>query len=269
MTRLLNTSIFALCVLTATQAFAQLPDQQAFEPATNDHGVYSVQDQALGNADPDLAKAYDNFSITGPGYILTGIDWVGIYAEPLPGAVSDVDFLVEIWKDAAGVPDLGSGPILSKLYEDGNMIGEAGDDITVVGNGDVSPATSTTVGGGPGADYWGVLPGSVAGSFSGSTTLLAGDYWISIIASQTFENPAPVVDPEWQWHVSNPGGDGFYSRDRTLDPAGTPEYGLLITEDGSKDLAFTLKGELIPEPSGMLLGMLGMVGVGFLRRKRS
>lgn len=258
--------VLAVCTIATAHAFAALPDQPSVEPVVGDHGIYSVQEQSLGDDDPDLAKAYDNFSITGPGYELTGVSWTGIYAEPLPGAVSDVDFLVEIWGDLDGVPDLDAGPVLAKLFEDGNMIEEPGSDISVTGNGDVSPMTSTTPGGGPGADYVGVLPGIAPDSFSGSITLVPGDYWISIVAAQTFENPDPVIDPEWQWHLGAGPGDGFFSRDRTLDPAGTPEYGVKFD---SGDLAFTLHGVAVPEPSSTLLAMLGMITAGVFRRRRS
>lgn len=251
----------SLCLTASVASAATLWHQPRYEPASGDHGAYSVQDQAIGSTDPDLAKAYDNFTLTNL-VELTGVDWHGIWAEPLPGALSDVDFIVEIWNDDAGKPDL-SAPIMKKVFEGGATIGLSGPDLMVAGVADISPSTPTTVGGGPGAEYWGTIPG-VAG-FTGTNVLGPGNYWISILADQTFENPAPVVDPEWQWHISEP-GDGFYQRDRTLDPVGTPEYGLWV---GEKNLAFTLKGEIVPEPNSIVLSMFGVAALGLFRRRRS
>lgn len=251
----------SLCLTASAASAATLWNQPRYEPDSGDHGAYSVQDQNIGSTDPDLAKAYDNFSLTNL-VELTGVDWDGIWAEPLPGALSDVDFIVEIWNDDAGKPDL-SAPIMTKIFEGGATIGLSGPDLTVVGVADISPSTPTTPGGGPGATYSGTIPGGVG--FSGTNILGPGDYWISILADQTFDNPAPVVDPEWQWHISNP-GDGFYQRDRTLDPVDTPEYGLLV---GEKDLAFRLRGEIVPEPNTIVLSMFGVAALGLFRRRRS
>ena len=247
-------ALFALCLsFTASQLMAALPNQSPFVPASGDYGAFSVQDQGLGAADPDRAIAFDNFSLTGD-YNLSGICWTGIYAEPLPLALSDTDFIVEIWGDAAGAPDLGSGPVLSWTFEAGPVAGTGGPDLSVTANGSVSPSTGTVVGGGPGFDY----SGSIGG------TLLAGDYWISILADQTFANAAPVVDPEWMWHLGT-GTDGFYAADLTNDGAGTPAYGIFQSD---KNLAFELKGSVVPEPSTALLAIFAVMGIGAIRRKR-
>lgn len=245
-------SICSLCaalIFASSPLLAALPAQAPIEPATGDHGAYSVQNQDL-NIDPDRAIAYDNFSLSGD-YTLTGIAWTGIYAEAFPDDRSDTDFIVEIWNDASGVPDLGGLPVLSWSFEGGAIAGTGGADLTVTGNGDVSPNTPSTFGGGPGFDYEGSLSGMLS----------AGDYWISIIADQTFESSD--FDPEWQWHLGS-GTDGFYASDSRLDPDGTPAYGIL--QDG-KNLAFELKG--VPEPSGMVLGLLSFVPFAMMRRKRS
>lgn len=242
--------------LVATQSLGSLPNQLATtEPppgSDTDHGPYSVQDQTLGAADPWRAIAYDNFSISS-SYNITGIDWVGIYSEPLPLPASDTDFIVQIWGDSSGVPDI-SSPLHTFTFEGGATAGLGGADLTVTANGDVSSSTSTTIGGGPGFDYSGTIS---------STLLTAGDYWISIIADQRFDNPT-LVDPEWQWHTGTGPGDGFYAYDATLDPVGSPEYGILQPD---KDLAFAIRGSLVPEPQSAIMILMGLSLAGLVRHR--
>lgn len=250
-------AVAAAILFMATQAMA-LPNQPIVEPAEGDHGVYAVQSQLAGPNDPDLAKAYDNFSLSAD-YNITGFSWAGIYAEPFPTVPSDTDFIVQIWDvDAANnnYADVGSGPIYTFNFEGGPQSGMGGPDLTVSSLGHVSPATDFTPGGGPAYAY----EGSVA-----PITLAAGDYWISILANQTFDN-AVEFDPEWQWHLGSGPGDGFTAFDRTLDPPGTLQAGIL--QDG-KDLTFSIKGQLVPEPNGALMAMFGLVSLGLVRRKRS
>lgn len=251
MSRTTTLKIFfsALCVsIAAAPALAALPNQPSVEPpAGAEHGVYSVTDQALGGSDPAAAIAYDNFTLSS-AYNLSGATWTGIYAEPLPGALSETDFIVSIWGDSGGAPDLSSAILSWNL--DGGPASGSGPDVTVVGNGDVSTNTASTPGGGPGFDY---STTSIGG------TLGAGSYWISIQADQRFDNVAPVVDPEWQWHTAGD-GDGFYLEDLAINQE--------LVRDTDKDLAFSLQGTVVPEPSSALLGLLGMLSIGMLRRKR-
>ena len=263
--------LFCLCALAiCSQAYGVLPDQPRFVPAPpTDHGAYSVQLAGSAGTDPDLAKAYDNFTITGT-YNLTGIEWSGIFAEPIPGAagpddsgtsVETIAWAVEIWGDDGGAPDLASGslPGLEWVFQGGIVPGSSGlggspggsQVISVTSNGDVSPATAATVGGGDGYDY--------VAEFD-TVVLPPGDYWISIISEQTFNSPFPLVDPEWQWAFGSGGDGAFYEQDRTLGIDELATNGL--------DLAFKLNGTLVPEPSGLLLGLLGFGTLGLLRRKR-
>ena len=120
--------LLALCfAFTASQVLLALPSQLTrIEPSTGgDHGVFSVQDQTSGSQDPNRAIAFDNFSLSS-GYTATGIDWVGIYAEPLADDPSDTDFIVQIWGDSGGVPDLGSGAEHTFQFEGGPDAGIAG-----------------------------------------------------------------------------------------------------------------------------------------------
>ena len=205
-----------------------------------------------------MAKAYDNFSLTAD-YNIDGISWSGIYVEPLPASPSDTDFTIEIWGAPAGVPNLAGEALHTFVIEGGATAGTGGADLVVTGLlSHTSPATTTSVGGGPVFLYNAPLA---------TTPLAAGDYWISVIADQRFDNPDPLVDPEWQWHLGTGPADGFYSYDRLFDPAppGTLEIGSLQLD---KDLAFELKGSIVPEPSGIAMALFALSTVGFLGRKR-
>jgi hypothetical protein len=249
-------------IAMANLASADLPVHSIFEPPASpptDHGVYSVHEDPLSTPDPDQAKAYDNFSLSS-AYIIDGINWHGIYAEPIPSPGANVDFLIEIWGDDSGMPDLGNqaasffllhGPATDAVGTTGDVTRSVPDS-----GAHVSPLTDTTPGGGPAVQYDAALA---------PTLLPAGDYWLSIQAVQLFNSPN-AVDPEWQWHVGEgPNPDGFFSADLTLDP-GLGIKGKLVQPD--KDLAFELKG-MVPEPSGITLALLGLASFGVVRRKRS
>lgn len=250
MTRTLQLSslLCAACIsFFAAQATATLPDQPAFDPVTGDHGVFSATDRAEGGSDPNESIAYDNFSLTDP-YNLTGITWTGIFAEPFAVARSEIDFIVSVWGDSGGAPDIASAPILQWTLDAG-FVGGGGADVTTTPNGDVSPSTSTTPGGGEGFDYSAAISGSLS----------AGDYWISIQADQLFSNLPPIVDPDWQWHLGSGPNDGFYLEDLAINQE------LVRTID--KDLAFSLQGEVVPEPSATLLLLSSIIGMVLVRRK--
>lgn len=241
-------------VLLASVASAQLPSQPFMIPDDGDYGAYAVQDQMAGPSDEFLAKAYENFTLT-TGYHVDGIMWAGIYAEPIPENPSDTDFLIEIWGDSDGHADLDSGPVAS-FSIDGGKAGQSGPNLLVTGLGHTSPSTNFTPGDGPAFSYETGLE---------TTTLPAGDYFISILANQTFDNVAPVIDPEWQWHLGDGPDDGFFAFDRLLDPEGTPEYGILLE---GHDLAFELRGTAVPEPSSLGMLLLALVSWGWCRGRR-
>lgn len=242
----------------ATHGVAALPNQPAIDPGGLDLGPYSVQDQTTAldannvyRDDDFRSAAYDNFTLT-DAYNLDGICWSGAYADPLPNDPSETDFIIAIWGDSSGAPDIAGGPVLTWAL-DGGLAGASGPDVTVAPSGFAAPA-NPGVGnlGGPGFHYDADITG----------TLPAGDYWISIISDQTFASPDPIIDPEWQWQQGDGPDDGFYLEDFAPDPDVTLEL-----VDG-KDLAFQLKGSVVPEPSGFLMALLGLCAAGLLRRKR-
>ena len=87
--------------------------------------------------------------------------------------------------------------------------------------------------------------------------------WISIFADQVFGSASPIFDPEWQWHLAG-AGDGFTQFDRQTMAPGTNQQGLLVED---KDLAFAILG--VPEPTSILMALVGLAPFAMLRRKRS
>ena len=261
-------SIAALCFFAATQAMAALPNQPFRDPATipadTDYGAFATVasvDSGSGTFfdDTERAVAWDNFTLT-DAYNIDGICWTGIYAEGIPtGAVSETDFIIRIYPDdgsaAPGAPDLAAATTYMWSL-DGGLAGESGPDVTVTGPlGHVSPVTgSNPIGGGDAYSYEASLT---------TMEIPAGDYWISITAAQEFDTPG-VFDPEWMWHLGE-GTDGFYGWDGQF-PVGTDDIGEFFDD---KNLAFELKGSIVPEPSSMLLALCGVLGLGMIRRKRS
>lgn len=246
----------AFCVVAfmATQAMAQLVNQL---PPVGETGAFAVQDQAIGNTDPWLAMTFDNFTLTTDS-VIDGFSWAGLYAEPLPAAISDTDFIVQIWDVDSGnsLPDVWGGPLLTFTFEGGVVAGQGGADLTVTPETGYTSAAipNITPGGGEVFHY----DATVA-----STPLAAGDYWISILADQRFDNADPIIDPEWQWHFGTGPGDGFTYFDRQNQPPGTNRQGLL--QEG-KDMAFAING--VPEPSTIVMALFGLAPLGLLRRKR-
>lgn len=237
--------------LLATQVMA-LPDQPWVVPASGDLGAFATRDASIpmDMQDPDLAKAYDNFTLS-MDTTITGFEWAGAYAEPLPHPAKTTDFLIQIWAPDTQAPHapfahVHIGPVLEFPILLGGTAGMSGPDVTV------TPLPHTGPDGGPAFEYSAAVPPAL---------LPAGDYWISILALQDFSSPDPIVDPEWQWHLGSGPGDGFTAFDRTLDPPGTMQYGILQPD---KDLAFTI----VPEPGTMLTALLGLIPLGLLRRKQ-
>lgn len=251
-TTTLKSLFFVLCASIAVAALPNQPRIAAPDPGF-DFGPFSTVDTtAIPQPDILRATAYDNFTIDAD-YILSGITWSGIYETVLPTVPSDTDFIINIFGDDAGVPDVDAGTLYSWTIE-GGVAGVSDGDVMSAANGLFSPVTATSLGDGPGYDYMANI----------DATLSADTYWVSIVADQRFSNTVDL-DPEWQWMQGDGPDDGFYAFDAQLDPMGTPESGLF---SAGKDLAFELKGTLVPEPASALLGLMGFMALGMLRKRR-
>ena len=103
----LVTFLLTLCV--SCTAWAQLPSQPKLTIVSpdSDFGSFATIDSSA-IPQPDILRAfsYDNFTL-GSAYNLSGITWSGIYEAALPDMPSTTDFLVTIYGDASGSPDLG------------------------------------------------------------------------------------------------------------------------------------------------------------------
>ena len=248
----------------ASGAWAALPNQPATDPMTIgpdlDYGAFAaVTTIDYGGGvlfdDDERAVAWDNFTLSN-AYNIDGLCWTGIYSERFPdSAVSETDFIIRILPDNGGSPDLGATGYSWTL--DGGLAGTSGPDVTVSAPlGYTSPTTTTNPQGGGEAFHY-------EASLS-TETLAAGNYWISITAAQEFDTPAPAFDPQWMWHVGDGPDDGFYAYDHIF-PAGTTDIGEFFAD---KDLAFELKGSVVPEPSSIVMALAGTLSLGLFRRKR-
>ena len=208
-------------------------DQPFVIPAQGDLGAFASRDVTLAS-DPLETRAWDNFSILSPT-VIGEISWVGAYAEAFAagGITPETDFFIEIFVDnGSGAP----GTLIEYFPLLGGLAGVSDENV------ESTLLSHTTADGGPAFAYNAMIP---------FTQLLAGDYWISITAEQTFPNPAPTIDPTWQWHLAGD-GDGFFTFDDAFDDVGDGTPFAAVFSD-SKDLAFALQAaDLDPEFNGML-----------------
>ena len=220
-------------------------DQKPYTPADGNLGPFasvSLDELAKDGSDEFEAKAWDNFSVDPGGEVIEAVSWAGAYIEPFAttGLTPKTDFLIEFFKN-----DAGDKPLATPLESFVLKGGLAGVDDAHVRTHLIDPAGAEE--GGPVYGYKAMLPKFVP--------LVAGDYWISITALQTFPNAFPTVDPTWQWHLgSHPSGtaDGFYHYDDTFDDPGDLGVGKddqapsPANFEPDKDLAFKLHaGKLI------------------------
>ena len=229
-------------------------EQSATIPADGNLGPFASFDRSFHptSDDPFEAKAWDNFTLS-EGIVLDAVTFTGAYIEPFSTSTTtdpaETDFLIEFFNDDGGAP----GTLAASFSAAGGVAGVSDENVTS------TLLSHTAEDGGPVYQYHAMIP---------FTVLVAGDYWISITADQTF--PSPDIDPTWQWHLgTNSGGaDGFYSYDDTFDDAGDGGVGAAngtpspVNFNAGKDLAFTLHaaelvdfdGTLDPGESVMFMG---------------
>ena len=216
--------------------------QPAEIPADGNLGPFASVDREL-SSDPFEAKAWDNFSLS-EWTVIDGLKWTGAYIEPFATgdgvAIPDTDFTIEIFNDDGGAP----GTLAHSFFVKGGKAGVSDANVTSTLLG------YTAEDGGPAYEYQAMLP------FTG---LVAGDYWISVTAEQTFPNAAPTIDPTWQWQLGSGPGDGFYTFDDTFDTPGDNDNGDVdetarpASFEADKDLSFDLLASRLEDFNGMLL----------------
>ena len=128
-------AVLSVVAFIASQAAAQLPDQPHTIPPTGDYGPYSVQDRSTAldangvyRDDDFRSAAYDNFNLSN-GYNLDGVCWTGIYADPLPDAPAETDFIVAIWGDDGD--DQMEGGEGDDIYRFVNVVGSSSEKDTI------------------------------------------------------------------------------------------------------------------------------------------
>ena len=167
------------------------------------------------------ARAFDNFHLD-EELEITGVQWLGgfNYAfNPNPQFRGEVNFNLEVFSNVNGTkrPDVGQS-----LFSTTLMAGMAGDSdgssVTKTVVPDVTAAQTNN----------GQEPGIIVeyqAELEQPLTLPAGQYWLSIVADQTFPSPRPTtqslpdeyVDPVWFWVFASEGDKTFYHYDSFLD----------------------------------------------------
>jgi len=206
-----------------------------------------VSNQDETQPDVDNSIAYDNFTLVSD-MIVQGVQWTGGYNGLFNNNSSfrgDIDFLVDFFPhdDVGDKPNTAAG-IRSFVLNSGSSGNDDGTDVTTTQN-----PLETLRNGGRVFDY------------SSSLTpfmLPAGEYWLSIVARQTFPSPDPITestnsdaffDPEWGWRLGM-GGDGNAWQFFALEDPAVPG------SQFNTDFAFSIIG--VPEPGGCILLLAGL-----------
>ncbi len=174
---------------------------------------------------------FSSFQLT-QSSLISSLSWQGDYCSndlaANPPSADSTSFSLDFYTSAGGVP----GAFLS-----GETVGVGGGGVqeTLLGNdsillGFVTPTTASFY------DYSVNLPTPI--SLSGGTT-----YFLSIVANTT----NPVGLPYWQWMSGGYNGPTYSSY------SSGPQ--------ASSSRTFTLEGSAVPEPSSLVLFVLGVVGV--------
>lgn len=167
------------------------------------------------------ARAFDNFQL-GEEQEISAVQWLGGYNfafNPNDAFRGEIDFKLEVFANVDGTkrPDVGQS-LFSTVLTAG-MAGEsAGSSVSksIVPDVTASPKSN------------GQEPGIIveyAADLEQPLTLPAGEYWLSIVAEQTFPSPPPTpqelpdeyVDPVWFWVLARDGDKQSYHYDSFFD----------------------------------------------------
>lgn len=181
----------------------------------------------------------DNFLVDTDSTV-HGIDWVGM-AEVFgssPMDLSNVASFTVALHSSPGVPgDL--EPPMTEIYSETFAVGATAPNLLQIGNNN-SRIFSHSV------------------DFASPVAIDAGTvYWVSIGAT--------LIDPQdtaWEWHVApNNFNDGYIAARQW---SGAPGFVLINFQNNFGDMAFTVRGEVVP-PAASVLPLLGLLAS---RRRR-
>lgn len=209
-------------------------DAVLYSQATDlNFGFASQYDPGAYYGDTNVAVTYDSF-ILASGSQINSVDWVGSYANGPPTMGTITGFTIDIYADSSDSP----GVLLASS--------------SISGNANETPTGTDNVGD-PYSTYSAALNAPFAAM--GGT-----QYWLSIVP--TMDGP-----PQWYWETSSQGASNLYQ-----SVFGGPPTLQTDGNGNGYNAAFTLYGSsIVPEPSALVLGTMGGMGVVVLygRRRRS
>jgi hypothetical protein len=171
----------------------------------------------------------DDFSLASGANVITGVHWTGLYF-PSNTPTQPDNFTIQLFADVAGSPAV--APFLSLNIGDPGRI-DTGLDLT-------------------GSDLF-AYSASVAPIVLAPNTV----FWLSI-----FNSTAADSDDNWFWAMQDALGNSF-ARENPNDP-----WALQVPPVGNRQ-DFQLTGPIaVPEPSGLVLLAIGVLGLLGSRRKQ-
>ena len=193
--------------------------------------------------DDARSRAFDNFSLSAPVDV-TEIRFSGSFDGPFKpqSPRTPLDFWIEIFPDNGAGQPLLDDVLVSRILDAGQAGTDDGVEVRSQERSDDVGARDASV-----VDYrtQNLEP----------VRLDSGDYWMSIVAIQTFPNPDPFedpvngfFDPAWGWHFGGSGrdGDGSFAFDAiraSEEPGAQSPYDLSFSLMGSEVVVVTLPGD--------------------------
>jgi hypothetical protein len=187
----------------------------------------AVPSQIFTDSSPDYSswntQAFDDFTVTGKGWLVTGATFYGQdQGDPSQNVSINMQFL--------SAPGFSTGGISGGVEQDGNLV------------------------------------------FSNLNIFLApGTYWIT-----AWVDRPELTGGQWFWDMTNagqPNGSEFLIQNPggglLLDADGNPlaqnpTPGIQVFGTPPSDLAFTLSGAVVPEPSGVVLLTIGSLSLALV-----
>ena len=219
MIRIQSLILVVLCISTGPSAAQTAVVEQPFralaaESQANSIPLFSNQLPTHPiEIDNARSKIWDNFRLDSTA-ALTSVEWTGAFDGPFnPALRGELDFQIQVFADQNNQPDF-SAPIATWTLDGGTAGTNDGVDVRSEQIED-----QFVIRGGIVSEYEADLPRTLE--------LAAGDYWLSVVALQTFPSDN-FFDPGWGWSA---GLDGDGTAFRFESAVTGPEPGTQLNQD--------------------------------------